>query len=106
MDFGNYGIVIANPNRFFQSIFKQLTEKNISFEYGVINYHDFSSKDEFSIDFFDKSDEFKHQQEYRIVIHLKDNNPFNLKIGSIREYATMIGSKQIIESKFELKTMD
>ena len=80
------------------------TAQNLQFKDGAINYHDYSVREKYELSFFDKNDQLKHQEEYRIILKLDSYKERHLiRIGSIKDYSEIVKSKDLIEMIWEAK---
>ena len=102
--FGEYAVIIKNPFLFTKGVFDELTAQNLQFKDGAINYHDYSVREKYELSFFDKNDQLKHQEEYRIILKLDSYKERHLiRIGSIKDYSEIVKSKDLIEMIWEAK---
>jgi hypothetical protein len=86
--FGESIILIHNPKEFFDRLFATLKKSGYSnFESGKVSYYsnDFSG----NVGFFRKHERFKHQSEYRIFIPNLKDEPIKIKIGSLKDIASV-----------------
>ena len=84
--FGEYAAFIHNPKEFLNRVESKLKQSNISFEAGQVSYIDEQSF-EGDLSLFKKFSAYKYQNEYRILISSKKNEPFILNIGPINDIA-------------------
>jgi len=87
---------------FFEKIKTELKNKGYEFTHGFVNYYD---KDTISkkLTLFDKPTEFEHQKEFRFYVHNDKIEPIKIQIGSLKDYAEIIQTKDLTELKLELK---
>ncbi len=98
--FGDTCVMIKDPLQFLKAVTLKLKELNHKYEIGFVNYHDYSSKEKFELTPFDKSHEFEHQEEFRIVILAKQYQPLVVNIGSIEEYCLLVDAKTMTETEW------
>lgn len=96
--FGDYAIMINDPLKFRKAIFKQLDRLNLPYWHGTVRYHNYSEKEKYNLSFFDKSEEYIHQEEYRIIIKSKDSHPLIVNIEAITDYSIVSSSQTMIET--------
>lgn len=102
VNFGSHFVIIRDLRRFIAKITSELKRKKISHKFGLVHYYD-RNKINQAIGLFDKPDEFEYQREFRIALYRKEQNPFIIKIGSIKDYSMMFESVAINDIKFEFK---
>lgn len=85
-EFGDSFLLIKNVPVFINRIETELRKSKLKYRHDLVSYYD---KNSFTgeLGFFKKSEEFAHQNEYRIVVQTLKNEPFKLNIGSIKGFA-------------------
>jgi hypothetical protein len=86
--FGDSNILIHNPKEFLSRLFAALKEHGYSnFQSNKVSYYnnDYSG----NVGFFRKHERFKHQSEYRIFIPNSEDEPIKIKIGSLKDIASL-----------------
>ncbi|MES2274625.1 MAG: hypothetical protein V4592_01300 [Bacteroidota bacterium] len=102
-EFGDYAVIIKDPKLFLDKIFNKLKAVGVAARGQFVDYRDYKNIEKLELTFFNKSIEFKHQEEYRIIIESEDNSKRIVGIGSIKEYAILIKSSEAIEMFWEAK---
>lgn len=84
--FGDYGAFIHDPIEFLNRIVKQLEIKGKVYSYGAVEYRE---KDTFQgeLSIFDKFDNYRYQNEFRIHVQNDEDCPMVLSIGPIDDIA-------------------
>ena len=80
--FGTHFVVIKNTGIFISAIEQFLQSNGFKYKMGLIEYRDFKISSE-TISLFNKTDLLRHQNEFRILIKAKGNNPLEFYIGNI-----------------------
>lgn len=95
--FGESIILIHSPNKFLNRLFKALIKEGYKdFKSNKVAYYDNSYSGE--VGFFKKHEKFRSQNEYRIYIPNKNNEPIKLNIGSLKDIAVM--DKNLLKLKY------
>lgn len=103
-EFGNYAVLIHNPTEFVDRIKIELKESNIEIiNCDLIEYIELSQQGTYDINFFNKTNVLSHQNEFRILIKTLNENPLDIKIGSITNIAILSTTEEIINSTFTAK---
>lgn len=96
--FGTYCLMIKDLPYFFRKIKKELKRNNYKFHHNFVDYYD---KDEVNdkITLFEKPLEFEYQKEFRFYVEDYGMKPIKIQIGSLKKYAEMFKSEDILELK-------
>ena len=84
--FGTHFLLIDDPDKFLDLLFKKLKSGDYLYDTGFVNYYD-KRKINREVGPFEKPREFEHQKEFRVLIENKDPKPIILKLGNLREIA-------------------
>jgi hypothetical protein len=100
-NFGDTIILIENPNEFLNRVKEELKGKNYKYTIGLVNYYD---PDTFNgpLTVFSKKNKLAYQNELRILIYNKNNEPIKIYIGSIKDIACKFKIEDLMKSiKYE-----
>ncbi len=91
--FGDYAIVLLQPQQFMDRIISCLRERRITGKTGLVKY----VPDDYQgvIGPFRKRDSFSYQSEWRLVVSDGPGTRFVLKIGSIEGISTIVRADEI-----------
>jgi hypothetical protein len=103
IEFGDSALIIKKPIKFIESIISELKKQNIRYELKPVEYKELSEKGKHIINPFVKDEEYKHQNEYRIIIENLNNKPFSINIGSIEDYCLFSESESMIKTEWSVK---
>lgn len=101
LKFGNFALIIKEPNRFLKQLKIALENSNYNFIAKPVDYIDLSRIKKYQMTPFIKKIEHSYQKEFRIVL----NNVFErcfLSIGSLEEYSEIVSSNFMTESSWEV----
>lgn len=101
-DFGSHFLIIQDVEKFLNKISVELKRLDISHNRGLVEYYDKHSYNG-EVGPFHKPFEFDYQKEYRYVLYRKENNPFSISIGSLKEYSKVFDIEAIESLKMGLK---
>lgn len=96
-NFGSYCVLIKDLPKFINLIEKKLTEMNLSFNHGLIDYYDINEVNK-KITLFEKPLEFEYQKEFRFYIDRESEEPIKISIGSLEEIAELHKTEDIVET--------
>jgi hypothetical protein len=82
---GGYAVFILNHTEFLNRVSKKLNSLNTQFWHKLISYQDLNKKGTIKSDFFTKDILYSYQSEHRILIKSQDDNPTDIKIGSLKD---------------------
>lgn len=100
---GKYAVIITNVIEFQNRFIASAKKENYGLQAGLVKYYNpeiFHGFFDEETAVFNKRDEFKHQNEYRIALDVGfiDNNPVSFEIGDLSDIA--ISCKTIDINKF------
>lgn len=101
--FGNFIIIITNPNEFKRRVERELKRQNLNFHFGAVKYY----SDDYTGELggpFDKNEFFERQREFRIFIDSDGKDKILIEIGNIEDIACVF--KGIYEMKLSLTDGD
>lgn len=101
--FGTHCLMIKNSQYFFDKIKSELKNNGFYFRHGFVNYYDKDKINNKELTLFDKPKEFEYQKEFRFYVHNNNLEPIKIQIGSLKDYAEIIETKDLTELKIELK---
>ncbi|WP_147266189.1 hypothetical protein [Polaribacter sp. WD7] len=101
--FGTHCLLIKNSQYFFDKIQSELKNKGFDFRHGFVNYYDKDNVTNKELTLFDKPMEFEYQKEFRFYVHNNKLEPIKIRIGSLKDYAEIIQTKDLTELTIELK---
>ena len=91
--FGDYALVLTNPQEFIDRIPSRLTAQGVRCRAGLVDYVDEESTREMGP--FRKLRRFAYQSEWRLVCHDGPGGPRRLYIGSIEEISAIVPSTEL-----------
>lgn len=86
--FGDKFLFLRDNPKFLKLIENELRKKKLPFRHGFIKYYD-SRKYTGRLDVFCKPNDYSYQNEFRIYVRRKSDEPLVLKIGSLKHIAVM-----------------
>lgn len=94
--FGSHCLMVKDNEKFLARIEKKLTELNVKFYHGFVEYY---KKDEVNrkINLFEKPLEFEYQKEFRFYVERDAKDEFVFRIGSLQDLAEVWQSEVIVE---------
>lgn len=95
-DFGEYAILIKDNPRFLEKVEKAIQKKKLSYDYGLVKYYDKHIYTG-SVDVFNKPSEYAYQNEFRIYIQRKSDEPIIFNIGNLKEIAEIFPATKFID---------
>lgn len=101
--FGTHCLMIKNSQYFFDKIKSELKNNGFDFRHGFVNYYDKDKINNKELTLFDKPEEFEYQKEFRFYVHNNNLEPIKIQIGSLKDYAEIIETKDLTVLKIELK---
>ncbi len=96
-DFGQYAILIKDNPRFLELIKNALKKKKIVYKLGLVEYYDKNIYTG-SVDVFNKPLEYSYQNEYRIYLRRRSDEPFIFRIGSLKNIAEIYSANDFIDT--------
>ena len=104
-EFGEYGILILNRQKFFKRVWQAIYESK-KYTQAAMGFLDYISQDKHQglIDWnpFLKKEKFSYQNEFRATFVSDDDQPIKIELGcSLRDIAVPIMMKDINEIHFE-----
>jgi hypothetical protein len=96
---GSHFILIKDCKEFYKRIKQGFADNQLNIETGFVNYY---QKDKYfgEVSLFQKSDEFSHQKEFRIVIENRTNDVVKFSIGGLEEIAEVFTTDILDELKY------
>lgn len=98
MEFGTHCLMIKDNAYFYETIQKQLKKEGYLFRHGFVKYYD-KEKENMKLTLFHKPLEFEYQKEFRFYVQNDKLEPIALNIGSLKSYAEMYETKDIVQLK-------
>lgn len=99
--FGEYIVIILNPEKFINKISSYFDKENIFFENRNVEYKDFSKfHGEIKNEGFVKDIKYKTENEYRILADINQEGIKTINIGSLRDIALRVSYEEF--KKLEL----
>lgn len=102
-EFGTHALMIKEPYKFLEDVANELKFQNIEYEIGIVKYLDFNTEGRIELTPFDKSNDYRHQHELRIIRRNVDNQPKTVSIGSIADYVEITETKYFMEAIWNAK---
>lgn len=101
--FGDYALVLTNPQEFIERISSRLTSQGVKHRAALVDYVD----DEYTGEFgpFKKLSRFSYQSEWRLVCYDGPGEVRRLHIGSIAEISAIVPSAEVNQKIRELLTI-
>lgn len=100
--FGTHCLMVKDNNYFFEKIKIELKNKGYEFNHGFVDYYD-KEKVNKKLTIFDKPNEFEYQKEFRFYVLNNEIEPIKIQIGSLKDYAEIIETRNLTELTLELK---
>ncbi len=101
-EFGEYALLIKNPKEFKDRLEKEIHRLNFEYDARDVRYYD-KWKHNGSLTLFHKSLDYSYQNEYRILIPNKSNEPIKLEIGSLSDISQILKTEKLKGLRFNLK---
>lgn len=98
--FGTHCVVIMDIPSFTERLLQKIHERNLIVEHQLVYYTDFSSYNG-EVTPFMKDIKYKHQCEYRFLVHNTENESIKFSIGSIKDIAHIIPIGSVLKRTFE-----
>lgn len=107
LNFGKYSIIIHNPSEFINRVILEIKNQSNKYliedaDFKIVEYYNFKNYDG-KTGIFKKSDEYKWQNEFRIFLKTKYNNPILLYIGSMKDIACFVVDPEKVRLSFNTK---
>lgn len=102
IEFGDYALVINEPNIFLERVKEKLTNLNLISSYKLIEYKDYKEVGTIiNTNLFSKTKDLQHQFEHRILIKTeKKVNEIFIEIGSIENFCFLSKTEEILQAEF------
>jgi len=84
-------LVIENPIAFLKHIEQKFKQEKIEYEMNSVTYKNLKTG-KINLTPFDKKEEHKHQNEFRIIIKNLNNSARTINIGSIKDFCQLVPS--------------
>lgn len=104
-EFGDFMVVITRPNEFLLAIIEQLNAMELDFAMNHVTYHNYNSYSG-ELNLFSKPDNFKHQNEFRIVLHRNSSEALSVQIGNIESYAHLLPASAIDKASIGIEEVE
>ncbi|MNJ84972.1 hypothetical protein D3C87_24360 [compost metagenome] len=102
-EFGTHALMINEPCKFLGDVANELKLQNIEYEIDIVKYRDFNTEGRIELTPFDKSNDYSHQHELRIIRRNVDNQAKTVSIGSIADYVEITETKYFLETVWSAK---
>jgi len=99
---GKYAVIINEPLKFINMVVTNLKQQGLFVGEGMVDYLNYSNREKYDLTFFNKSEEFKHQAEYRIIIRVPELESKQIHIGSIKNCANICKTEEFINTKWTI----
>ncbi len=102
-EFGEFCILLENPNEFFRRIFIAYTDRKLEFnsnpEIGYVDYIDITSSPVNELGVFKKRHTYNYQSEMRFVLDIKDNTEslHYFEIGDISDIVSVVEVQDLLK---------
>ncbi len=95
--FGDTAILVNDNPKFLSLIEKELEKKRLKYHHGLVKYYD---KHVYTgtVDVFNKPSEYSYQNEFRIYVARKSDEPLVLRIGCLRDVAEIYPASEFIDT--------
>ncbi|NBG65599.1 hypothetical protein [Acidiluteibacter ferrifornacis] len=104
MEFGEYALVIKEPNIFLGRVKSSLTELNYPFEGKLTSYLNFKQEGTVDATLFTKTQDLQHQFEHRILIKTeRKQEEIFIEIGSIKNICFLSRTHEMLQTEFKGK---
>lgn len=104
-EFGDFMVVITRPNEFLLAIIEQLNAMEVDFAMNHVTYYNHNSYSG-ELNLFSKPDNFKHQNEFRIVLHRNSSEALPIQIGNIESYAHLLPASAIDKAEIGIEEVE
>lgn len=101
LELGDHALIIKNPKKFLDSVTQALDYENIDYQINKVEYKELKTDGRIEMNPFIKKIEHQHQKEFRIIIKNQLDSKL-IRINKIGENGTIVTSKYIVESKWEV----
>lgn len=101
-EFGTHALMIKEPYQLLGDIADELKRQNIEYEIDTVKYRDFNTEGRIELTPFDKSVDYSHQHELRIIRQNIDSKSKIISIGSVEEYVEIYESKDVLEMIWDI----
>ncbi len=104
MEFGEYALIIKEPNHFLDQVKRKLTELNLTFDSKLTTYRDLEQEGTLDANLFSKTQDLEHQFEHRILIKSEQKQKaIFLEIGSIKDFCFLSRTDEMLQTEFKAK---
>jgi len=98
-NFGSHLIIINQPGEFLKRIQRSLDLAGLKYHHGFVDYYDRFAINR-KVTLFEKPKEYEYQKEFRIYVKRDQITPLVIKIGSLKDIATVHPSSVVTELTF------
>lgn len=100
--FGTHCLMVKDNQRFLDRIESELKANKFNFTHGFVDYYE---KDKVSkhLSLFEKPKEYDYQKEFRFYVENSELKPIKIQIGSLKNYAEIIETKNLAELRLNIK---
>lgn len=86
--FGSHALFIRGTKNFIDKLTSEIQKLNMSYKAKPVEYYD-NENTNGPINLFQKVQEYKYQNEYRIIVQNNKQEPIKVSIGSLKKYSEM-----------------
>lgn len=88
-EFGDHFLLIHNPEVFLTRVYAALEERGVKYKSGLVYYFDREEYYRGRLTPFMKRNDYRHQNEFRLLVENKIDAVFILEIGSLKDIARL-----------------
>jgi len=96
-DFGDTALLIKDNPKFLTLIEKALEKKKLKYSHGLVEYYDrhiYTGE----VDVFNKPSEYAYQNEFRIYLRRRSDEPLKIQIGNLKDIAEIYPANGFIDT--------
>lgn len=96
-DFGDTALLIRDNPKFLELLESALKRKRLKYFTGFVEYYNRHIYNG-SVDVFNKPSEYSYQNEFRIYVRRRSDEPLVLNIGSLKDIAEVYPANELIDT--------
>tara|TARA_R110002124_G_scaffold280858_1_gene454581 strand:- start:236 stop:724 length:489 start_codon:yes stop_codon:yes gene_type:complete len=96
--FGSHALFIRGTKKFIDKLTSEIEKLNMSYKAKPVEYYDNEKTNE-QINLFQKIQEYKYQNEYRVIVQNNSQEPIKISIGSLKDYSEMFALDSLDDLK-------
>jgi len=96
--FGSHALFIRGTKKFIDKLTSEIEKLNMAYKAKPVEYYD-NEKTNGQINLFQKIQEYKYQNEYRVIVQNNSQEPIKISIGSLKDYSEMFALDSLDDLK-------